>query len=64
MSCKGDGVGRHKAKTAQLSFDVLLPPAMATNAEDVGVTKISLGPFGKLFADSVSCRFGQGPVSG
>ncbi|MFI5330756.1 MAG: hypothetical protein ACHQ2F_06945 [Desulfobaccales bacterium] len=37
----------HKAKMAQLSFDALLPPAMATKAEDVGVTKISLGPFGK-----------------
>ena len=34
-----------KAKLAQLSFDALVPPAMATKAEDVGVTKISLGPY-------------------
>lgn len=34
-----------KAKLAELSFDSLVPPAMATKAEGVGVTKISLGPF-------------------
>jgi formate transporter len=37
-----------KAKLAQLSFDALLPPVMATKAEDVGVTKISLGPLRQL----------------
>ncbi len=29
---------------SSLSFDALLPPAMATRAEDAGVAKVSLGP--------------------